>query len=130
MPLEFTINHKDGYLTCKYLGQITDEEIVASWQKFYEGNKWIPGFNELNDLSEADFMCITTSGLRRLAQLSKTMQEKMNIQELKVAIYAPTPLQFGLSRVYEVLAGDSPEIHKIFKDLDEAKAWLKTPAED
>ena len=130
MPLKFTINHKDGYLTCKYLEQITDEELVASWQKFYEGSKWIPGFNELNDLSGADLMSITTSGLRRLAQLSKTMHEKRNIKKVKVAIYAPTPLQFGLSRVYEVLAGDSPEIHKIFKNLDEARTWLNTPTED
>ncbi|MBN2425823.1 MAG: hypothetical protein JXR46_01040 [Calditrichaceae bacterium] len=125
MPLTFTVNHKPGYVLCRYSGKITDEEIFNSWKSFYESDNWIPGMNFLSDISDVDGSAISSDGLRRLAQYSRTVHEKNNVSAVKVAIYASRPLPFGLARMYEGYSYRSPEMVRVFKSKVAAEAWLK-----
>lgn len=63
MPISFTINHEQGYFISKYVGKLTDDELVESYKNFSEGDDWIPGLNELADLSEMDATIVTTDGI-------------------------------------------------------------------
>ena len=125
MPLTFTINHKHGYIVCRYSGKVTNEEILDSWKNFYESDKWIPGMNFLSDISDVDGSAITSDGLRHLAQYSRTVHEKNHVSAVKVAIYASRPLPFGLARMYEGHSYKSPETVRVFKSKVAAEAWLK-----
>ena len=35
MPLTFTVNQADGYFTAKYIGTITEEEVVRGHKLFF-----------------------------------------------------------------------------------------------
>ena len=124
MSITFTINHKDGYFVSSLKGSVTDDELLNSIKSFYESELWIPGMNELFDLSEGDASQITAEGLERLAVYTEQMYRKNEVEFMKTAVYAPKDLPFGLSRMYEVMIAESPEHFHVFRDLDKAKRWL------
>ena len=125
MSITFSINHNDGYLIATYIGQITDEELLDSWKDFFQGDEWIPGLNELADISQADLTGITSGGLDNLVSYATKIYAKHNIHSVKIGIYAPEPLQFGLARMYEAFTFENPQTVKVFRCMEEAKFWLK-----
>jgi len=126
VPITFSVNYDDGYLTCTYIGKIRDEELYGSWEKFYGGELWKPGLMELADNRNADFSEISSDGIRRLAKLCKSVFEKNHINSVQTAMCCDNPLGYGLSRMYESFTFDSPENSRVFKNMDEAKTWLKS----
>jgi hypothetical protein len=117
MPIIFSINHESGYSISKFEGRISDEELLKAYEDFYMGEYWRPNQNELVDLSNA--------GMRCLSKFAESVFKAHNILSVKTALYAPKDLLFGLSRIYEVISNGSPENVKVFRDILEAKIWLK-----
>lgn len=103
---------------------MTDDELLNSFIAFYESKQWLPGMNELTDLSEGDASQITTDGLKRLAITTEQIFRNNGIKFSKTAVYAPKDLSFGLSRMYEIMIDESPENFHVFRDIDKAKSWL------
>ena len=130
MPIEFTIDSKAGYFVSRYFGNVTDEELIPAWAEFFEQGGWTPGLNELADLSQADLAAVTTDGVRQLAVFTESAYQKRNIVSVLVAVYAPDPLPFGLARVYDAIAVDSPESLRIFKLRTDAERWLSNRGND
>ena len=122
MPVKFTVHPDDGYYLAKFVGKISDSEMLNDFRRFFSGDKWIPGLNELADISEADVTGITADGVNKLAMLIENIFQQYGISP-KVAVYAPHDLPYGLARMYSVSA-EKFETHDVFRDLDEAKAWL------
>ena len=124
MSITFTINNKDKYFVALFKGVVTDTELLHSFVTFYESEQWIPGMNELIDLSVADVTQITSDGMRKLAVATEQIFRKNGVEFSKTAVYAPEDLSFGLSRMYEVMVDESPEYFYVFRDIDELKNWL------
>jgi len=124
MSITFTVNNKDKYFTSFFKGLVTDDELLNSFIAFYESEQWLPGMNELTDLSEGDASQITTDGLRKLAVFTEQIFRKNEVEFSKTAVYAPKDLAYGLSRMYEVMIDESPENFQVFRDIDKAKRWL------
>jgi len=125
MPISFSVKKDEGYLICTYTGKITDQILLDSWKKFYESNDWIPGFNEISDVSRAEGLDVTSNGLRKLAEYAKIMHQKHNVESIKVAIFAPEKIQYGLSRIYDAMTYNSPENIRVFDNFQEAEHWIK-----
>ena len=125
MPITYSINFDDNYLIAAYTGRISDEEMLASWKGFFKGEKWVPGLNELIDLSQADLSDITAEGLEQLINYAKTVYEKNHIHSVRIAVYAPENIHYGLARMYEALTFDSPQSANVFRSIQEAESWLK-----
>jgi hypothetical protein len=130
MPITFSINFDGGYLIAAYTGKISDEEMLASWKGFFQGEKWVPGLNELIDLSQADLNGITANGLEQLIDYAKTVYEKHNIHSVRIAVYAPENIHYGLARMYEALTFDYPQSADVFRSIKEAESWLKEKTEE
>jgi hypothetical protein len=124
MPIRFSINPEEGYYIARYMGLLTENSVLDSWKKFYEGNEWKPSLNELEDLSSADFSEINADAIRSLVNYKNAVYKKHNVGTIKDAIYAPNSLRYGLARIYTVFAEESPEKTRIFNDINEAKLWL------
>jgi hypothetical protein len=77
---------------------------------------------ELADLSEADLTEITADGVWNLARMVEELFRPHNIFP-KVAVYAPNDLDYGMARIYSAHA-EKFEAHRVFRDFDEARAWL------
>jgi hypothetical protein len=127
MPIQFAVHTAQGYFTSKYSGKITDQEVMDSWEKFLNGPDWRPGLNELADLSEADISEITSEVIKELADYTREFYKGRGLDYVKAAIYAPKQVLYGLSRMYVSWTGETPEEIGLFEDIEEAKAWLKSP---
>ena len=124
MPIEFVSIESENYFISKWTGTLTDSEMIESYKEFYEGPHWKPGMSELADVSEADFKLITSKGLSRLAKNVEALHEKHGVMMSKSAAYSPTSLQFGMARTYEAWSSESPELVRVFTDIEEARHWL------
>ena len=125
MTITFSPNQEDGYLIAKYIGKITDDELLNSYKAYFENKAWIPLSKEIVDLSELDSTTVTNNGMRRLARYIENILTEREITAYHTAIYAPNDLTFGLSRIYDVMTDKSPESVMVFRQLSDAVSWLK-----
>ena len=122
MSINITVYPDEGYYISKYVGTITDMEMMDVFRRFFTSDEWVPGMSELADISEADLTEITSKGLSNLADMVEKIFSQHNIS-MRVAVYAPHDLGYGMARVYSTHA-ERFETHEVFRDLDEAKEWL------
>jgi hypothetical protein len=127
MPVRFTVKPEAGYFEVEYTGIIDDEVMLQAWSDFFDKGDWLPGLNELTDLSKADFSKLTNSVLEELAGFLKNKYQEHGLELVKVAVYAPNPLAFGISRVYGAHTSDSPEDLHWFNSREDALAWVTAP---
>lgn len=125
MPITFTTEKENGYFVSKYEGVLFDKDLIPPWREYLEKPDWDPTLNELCDLSQADLNGVTTQGIINFSKYSSFVYSSRAVEDVKVAVYAPHDLPFGLARMYESRSVESPEKLCIFRDLEEAKAWLK-----
>ena len=125
MPIIFSKNHDDGYLEIKHKGQISDSELLSAYTSYFGSDYAIPVLNDFTDLSEADLTNLSTEAIQELADYIIRLYEKAGITSLSTAIYAPDPLQFGLSRIYHTISAETPQDMKLFRDREKAIQWLR-----
>ena len=63
--------------------------------------------------------------LQRLAEFKNEHYLKQGVRHVKIAIYAPGDLAFGIARMYDALAHQSPEEVRAFRDVRAAIRWLR-----
>jgi len=124
MPIIFSMNHEDGYFIAQYKGAISDEALLDEWKSYLNRFDSIQGINQLADLSDADLSGLTVSGIQALSDYFNLISRETNFTSMKIAIYAPEALSFGLSRMYEALTDDIGQAIEVFKDRKEAIRWL------
>jgi len=122
MPIEFTVSPDLPYYTAKFIGTVTDGELTESYRLFSISGKWKPYMNELTDLSQATENLITKKGLFSMAMLTKSVVKKHGFSP-RLAVYAPSDLKFGFSRMYLSMIGWLPNC-RVFRDRESAVAWV------
>jgi len=122
VPTTFKIHASEGFYIAEYVGLITDAGLLSDYESLFSGDEWSPEMNELADLSRADFDEITTAGLYKLVSLVEEVSKRHGTVP-RVAVYAPHDLPYGLARIYSASAEKFGN-NRVFRDLDEAKAWL------
>ena len=129
MPIHLIPRHKDRIVEVRYAGRLTDEELLEFWETYASSEDYphALGYQELSDLSEADFTAVTNDGLSRMISLSDQSSERHKAGSIRVAVYAPTDLQFGMARVCEALSRSSKEEMAVFRDYNAAVQWLLEP---
>ena len=130
MPIRFEIDKSGKFFTTTFEGVVKDEEVRELYPPFFEGGGWRPGMSELADLSAADFSQVSPGTVHWLAKFFQELYERHGVTATRAAIYAPHDLPFGLARMYEAFAGESPERVHIFRDLSQARLWIEGTASD
>lgn len=125
MPITFSRHDDEGYLEIKYKGQISDSELLSAYKSFFRSDNAIPVLNDLTDLSEADLTNLSSKAIEELADYITRSYKESGITSFKTAIYAPNELEFGLSRMYDIISYDTPQLIKSFKEKEEAIHWLR-----
>lgn len=130
MAIHFTVFPDENYFLSRYVGAVTDSELLDSYRAFLEGElegeHWQPGMNELVDAQHADFTQLSSRGLRQLQDFAESFLDQQGAS-MRTAVFAPHDLPYGLARVYAAMAESSPELISIFRDLDNARLWLDQP---
>ena len=103
---------------------MTEDGLIRSYSALCAGDQWTPSLNELVDLTDADLHEITPDGLGKLASMFQQIFTDAGVESCKTAVYSPEDLPFGLARMYENYAAESPETVHVFRDRDAAIEWL------
>ncbi|MBU4318330.1 MAG: hypothetical protein KKF30_13795 [Proteobacteria bacterium] len=125
MPILFTVNQDKGYFTARYVGTITEEDVLRENALFLSSGEWHPGLNALVDLSEADLSVAHNPVIKRVAQYFENVLRANHANSVKTAIYAPSDFPYAIARIYEVMTEQSPQTVQVYREISEAKTWLE-----
>ena len=120
--MPYLLKEHDGLVEVLFSGLITPDELMKAGQDFQalEARLEISP-HRLTDLTEAGEINVDFSQMERFAAVRRSAQLK---NKVKSAIIAPSPVQFGLARMFQTL-NTNPMIHiRIFKDPSSARRWL------
>lgn len=109
------------------IGEVTDEEMFACQAALYEDE---PVCLQLWDMTAADASRLTSPGLHRFVELAAQYGQAR--RGCRTALVVKTPLQYGLGRMSQLLGNVNylPFSLRLFKERDEAFAWLESEQED
>ena len=126
MPIMFRVNSRKGYFISVYRGHLAGEEHLLTFERFFSGPEWSPGLNELALAVDLESSSISTKSLGKLVALKNSFYEEHNVKRVRIAVYAPGDLAFGLARMYDSISEveQSPEEVKPFRNIREALRWL------
>jgi hypothetical protein len=126
MPIEFHFKPDSNLVICVHVGTIHDDEFFASYKELFESERFNTSLNLLIDLRQTDSTQRSTDALYQFADLTQE-HYIVTSSHPKVAVVAPSPLSFGLARMYDALADLVPWDFMVFNDIDGALAWLGVP---
>jgi hypothetical protein len=112
MPIHATINKNSGVAVITCEGRVASHELT----KFYESleNHNTRPMEAILDLSAAE-LSVSAKYIRVLATRKAVFK--------RIAIVAPEPCTYGLSRMYELLSSEKQEV-RVFRHQDQAQLWL------
>jgi hypothetical protein len=103
-------------------GEVPEAELVDAAHKVSSDPAIPPGHRELVDLRDLRSTNVTPAALRQVARIFAATDTRP--EESRVAIVASADLAFGLSRMYEAYRDSSGLPLRVFRTLEEARAWL------
>ena len=83
--------------------------------------KYKKGMGRLWDFRDADLSLLNTEVVKEMAQYS--LRFPPGINDVKVAFVTSRNLEYGLSRMFEMLSRAKTPIH-VFRAMDEAEKWM------
>jgi hypothetical protein len=110
----------------KLSGLLSSKEILDAFDTVVADKKYKKGMGRLWDFREADFSSLTTDTVRQMAQYS--LKFPPGINDVKVAFVTSRPLEYGLSRMFEMVSHAKTPI-SVFESIEEAEKWM-TERED
>jgi len=109
---------EDGIVILSVSGVLGDDDLSSIATQLEQDPEIKPNFSLLIDLRQADGRSVTSAGVRGLAERSLVFSSTS-----RRAVVVPSPLGFGMARMYETLREGRGAVH-VFRDFDEARRWL------
>ncbi len=128
MPLEVRVDLDRRLIQARGTGLVTDQDLLGYIKEYLEEDE-LSGCDEFFDLSEADLLDLTPSGLAKVAEAAAATD--LQTIPTKIAVLVSEASGMGLSRMYQVLRQDQGGSRSIrlFWDRGECLEWLGFPEE-
>ena len=124
MEMSTQFNEEENLRIHKVEGPIDVDQLKEMLSALYESPGYDPDMNALWDLRTADFTSVKNEQIASLTGMVEKYWAKEG--QGKAALIVTRDLDFGLSRMYEMLlSGSSPDKVMVFRDYDEAEKWLR-----
>jgi hypothetical protein len=121
MPIRYQIDVEHGMLYIAASGDATQPERLAAMQAWLSDPDFRPGLQTLADFSEST----NVPTLPELEEIVGYIRKHADIiGQKKIAIVASRAVSFGVARQFGALAPGALLTVRVFKDRDEALAWL------
>jgi hypothetical protein len=120
MPITYTIDQEKKLITEVWTGEINAECLANYWKRYLDDPEVIALRRTLVDLRQAKIL-FAGSDLNFLIQ--SIVLPVLNGRDWKTAIVVEKPVQFGVSRQYQVFAEQYSK-DAIFYDIEEASHWI------
>lgn len=122
MAIQYKYISDDKFLIIKISGVLVWEQLKDAAEKVTTSKEFPPDVDTLYDLSEMDFSNITTEFEEKLILFRKQLDRG----NAKIACVVTSEVGFGMGRMYEVLSDKLPQQVRVFKNMEDAKDWLKS----
>lgn len=122
MPIDTNIQESNDLTIFTGSGELLLAEVLNAIKSFYSGPITL---NVVWDLRQATVPDITSDDVNQIAGMLKTL--RADRKEGRTTLVSPKDAMYGLSRMLELLLdslGDSRVEMRVFRDFDEAIAWL------
>jgi len=120
MPISYSIDLEKNVIFEVWTGDIAATDLELYWTKYLEDTQVLSIRRTLVDLRTAN---ILFRGELFADLIAKIVQPVLAGKDWKTAIVVERPVQFGVSRQYQVFA-ETFSRDSIFHDYDEALEWL------
>jgi hypothetical protein len=97
---------------------VTDQELLTLQQSLLADADFDPTYSHLADCVRITRFEVSSQTIRLLAL------PNMHVQGVRVAIVAKSDFVFGMARMFQILREGIAEEVRVFRDLDQARAWL------
>ena len=126
MPYIIKSDDALGCIFIKWRGTFSAEEGFAQYRETAQLESFQQGSHLFHDARLGDFN-IPNSEIRKVAEAPSPKVDSNNVR--KVATLVSSDLAFGMMRALGAFR-ERPGLElKVFRDLEEAKAWLGLPAD-
>ena len=120
MPIAYSVDRQKGLITETWTGDITAAELDAYWRDYLKDPDVRAVRRTLVDLRQCR---ILFTGAQLSILVRQTVLPMLDGESWKTAIVVEHPVQFGVSRQYQVFA-ENFSVDSIFEDPEAALAWL------
>ncbi len=121
---QITVTQHEGYAEYRLIGAFDDDNAHHTLNDLWTATDYEFTHNELYDYSLADFTQLTGAGIRKIVHL----RERLNTDKLQLptAMLATRDVQYGFSRMLTTLNENRNPNVRVFRDRDEAIAWVSS----
>jgi hypothetical protein len=119
MNVDQEIDHTHRLIILTLSGELTDQDLLGLADRMGKASV-SRDFSLLIDLRFANGTQVTTEGVHKLAAKPLVLAPQS-----RRAVVVPSPLGFGMARMYEMLRGKDGAA-RVFIDYDEARRWVET----
>ena len=124
-----TIDSETGVRTHVVTGELTPEDLLGALGGVYERSDYKPGACALWDLRGAELHLFAKQDIRQIVDF--VAKNRNAPAGTCAALVVGRSLDFGLARMYEQMLVASTDVSvMVFRDMDEARAWLKDAAQE
>jgi hypothetical protein len=118
MPAEYRIDRERAVVFSRAFGVVTDEDLRANRKALLADPAFKPDLSQLYDFSEVTQADVSGDAVRSLGR------DTSYSAVARRAIVAPSDLQFGLARMFQLVSEVAPAEVAVFRSVEEARRWL------
>jgi uncharacterized protein YcaQ len=116
------IERDTGLIRTTATGRVTGQDLVEYYRRLRAHPDFRSNLNEIFDAGQVEAVDVTAEDVRRLSGITEEFTK--HGVPVRVAIIAPGDVEFGMSRMYEMLQVQSINVLKVFRDRKTAEEWL------
>lgn len=122
MSIEIKYDQNRKILSISISGKSNFDEYTSALETITSSSDYPPNIRTLWDLRKADLSSANLNSIKEIVWIRSRFKQR---DYCKVALLAPTNLQYGISRMFQMLIENKlPHELAIFRDYDEGEQWL------
>lgn len=121
--MPFTLRMESDLFVVEMSGAITTRDFIRLAEEvlaFERTQQTTP--NRLTDISRVTHLAVNYAEIERVAHLRRA---SLPANPIRSAVFASTPMQFGMARMFQSLNNHPGVTVEVFRDLPSALAWLR-----
>ncbi len=122
MPISYRIDSEHNIILVEADGVLTTEDHLAFRAQLVADPQFGPNMKELADFRSVEHQELSIEGYQRF--IDQEIQLRPLFKNYRRAIVTHSDLHFGFTRKFMSEMGDADSNTRVFRDLQEAEAWL------
>lgn len=124
MAVNTEIDEKRNLLIHHFSGSVSLQTLMKTIENTLTNPKYRVGMNAIWVCDDGTKVNLSSEDTQKVSEYARKVFDKKGMS-YKLALVASDDLPYGMTRVYEGWSNDRPITINIFRQLDEAFAWIE-----